>query len=319
MARHVSVFPRVPMMAVVVTVLCLFAAAACGSNGDEASDARDPGADRATDERSDLGGDADGADELSDGSDALPDPGVDTDSVTTCPGPVPTSLGLDPFYSQYCDVSGIPLVAHAGVDPSAMQIAAAATIEMLAHRPDVVEALADGPIRVGIIGRDQRTTEMPEWSDLYEAFPDTDWDTRARGLGATIDRPWVGAGEEDLLCLGTDPYLGESIFIHELSHTIDEFGLRVVDPMFADRLFTAFDDAIAAGLWAGTYAASSPEEYWAEGVQSYFDTNLADDFQHNHVDTRAELADHDPVLHDLVAESFGPTEWRLTCPDGSPA
>ena len=45
-------------------------------------------------------------------------------------------------------------------------------------------------------------------------------------------------------------------------------------------------------LWANTYAATNEQEYWAEGVQSYFDTNIEaipSNGIHNHVNTRAEL------------------------------
>lgn len=231
-----------------------------------------------------------------------------------CPGAVPTSLGLDAFYTQHCSVDGIPVVAHADVDPRALRLAVEATRALLAHRPDVAAAIADSRVRIGIIGRAQRTTQMPEWSDLYEAFPGTDWDERARGLGATVERPLVGAGEENLLCLAEDRYLGESILVHELAHTIHEFGVRVVEPSFDDRLDAAWVAALDAGTWDGTYAATNEAEYWAEGVQSYFDANLGDTFEHGPIDTRAELEAQDPALFALADEVFGPSEWRPACP-----
>lgn len=236
----------------------------------------------------------------------------------TASGPPPPELGFDPFYAQYCDVGGIPLLAHGDVDPVAMARAGDVIDEMLDFRPDVRAALAVSTVRVGIMGVAQVTTDMPEWSDLNEAFPDTDWDTRGRGFGATVDRPLVAAGEENLLCLPEDLYLGESIWVHELSHTVLQFGLEQVDPTFYPRLSDAYASAMAEGLWLDTYAATDPDEYWAEGVQSYFDTNLADDFQHNDVDTRDELAAYDPTLFTLVEEAFGPSDWRHLCPDGSP-
>lgn len=231
-----------------------------------------------------------------------------------CPGPVPASAGLDPFYGRYCDVLGIPLVASTVVSPKAMRTAAAYMRRMLAHRPDVARVLAASTVRVGVIGRAQRTTQMPEWSDLNTAFPDTDWDERARGLGATVDRPLVGAGEENLLCLPEDRYLGESIFVHELSHTVLEFGAQAVDPAFRGRVETAYADAMAAGRWKGTYAATNADEYWAEAAQSFFDTNLADDVQHNSVDTRVELRRYDPAVYRLLVDVFGTGTWRPRCP-----
>ena len=48
------------------------------------------------------------------------------------------------------------------------------------------------------------------------------------------------------------------------------------------------------GLWKGKYAATNFHEYWAEGVQSWFDTNRENDHDHNHVNTREELKDVRP-------------------------
>ncbi|MGB3258338.1 MAG: hypothetical protein WBA72_10180, partial [Ornithinimicrobium sp.] len=233
-----------------------------------------------------------------------------------CPGPVPEDLDveLDAFYDQYCDVFGVPVVADEDVDPAAVRRSADIMSRMLDHRPKIGRRMADFSIRVAIIGRDQQTTDMPEWSDLNEAFPETDWDTRTRGVGATFERPLVGAGEENLLCLPEDRYLGESIFVHELSHTIYDFGVTKVDGGFDARLSGAYDEAMAAGLWDGTYAATNPAEYWAEGAQSFYDTNLGAGPEHNGVDTREELRDYDPALYSLVAEVFGEDSWRPGCP-----
>jgi len=74
---------------------------------------------------------------------------------------------------------------------------------------------------------------------------------------------------------------------------------------------------MAASLWQDTYAATNEEEYWAEGVQSYFDVNLASDPPdgiHNHVDTRAKLAAYDPALYALVDEVFAGAVLANPCP-----
>ena len=41
------------------------------------------------------------------------------------------------------------------------------------------------------------------------------------------------------------------------------------------------------GLWKGKYASVNHHEYFAEGVQSWFDNNRENDHDHNHVNTRA--------------------------------
>ena len=124
----------------------------------------------------------------------------------------------------------------------------------------------------------------------------------------------VSCGEENLLGYPGDPYSTENILIHEFAHGIQSMGLRTADPTFNGRLRKTFDKAIAAGLWKGSYAATNMGEYWAEGVQSWFDTNRQNDSSHNHVNTREELKEYDPGLAKLVEEVFGDTPWRYQRP-----
>jgi len=69
-----------------------------------------------------------------------------------------------------------------------------------------------------------------------------------------------------------------------------------------------------SGLWKGKYASVTRDEYFAEGVQSWFDNNRENDHDHNHVNTRAELIEYDPGLAALCREVFGDTELRYTKP-----
>ncbi|MBN2473042.1 MAG: hypothetical protein JXB62_00440 [Pirellulales bacterium] len=69
------------------------------------------------------------------------------------------------------------------------------------------------------------------------------------------------------------------------------------------------------GLWKGKYASSNRAEYWAEGVQSWYDTNRENDHDHNHVNTREELREYDPDLAALIAEKLGESLWRYQRPE----
>jgi hypothetical protein len=91
-------------------------------------------------------------------------------------------------------------------------------------------------------------------------------------------------------------------------------GLVTTDPTFDDRLKKVYWEALEEGLWKGTYAASNRMEYWAEMVQSWFDTNRQNDDQHNHINTRAELKEYDPRVAALCEEVFGDGEWRYLKP-----
>src|SRR5262249_13550872 len=154
-------------------------------------------------------------------------------------------------------------------------------------------AIATNKVRLAVMAWNEFTTDIPEHSDLKTQVY---WDRRARGLGATRARPAVSCAEENILCYPGDPYAAENILIHEFAHTIHEIGLGRLDPTFDRRLKAAFKDATERGLWKNTYAGSNPSEYWAEGVQDWFDNNRENDSQHNQINTRAELKEYDPPL-----------------------
>ncbi|MBI2924772.1 MAG: hypothetical protein HYY24_03600 [Verrucomicrobia bacterium] len=237
-------------------------------------------------------------------------------SVTTVPPALVESLQLRPFYTKHVSARGFPVLASERVSNFALLEAAYLTDQMLAGRDDIRAALIKNKVRFAVMAHDEFKTMVPEHSDLQ---PAKYWDKRARGLGATPRRPAVSCGEENLLGYPGDPYATENILIHEFAHAIHEMGLNTVDPTFDPRLKAAYEQALAAGLWKGAYAATSRNEYWAEGVQSWFDTNRENDPQHNHVNTRAELNAYDPALAKLIAEVFGDRPWRYRRPADRPA
>ncbi len=242
-------------------------------------------------------------------------PPLDDERQGIRPCPVtapPASLGLDPFYTKYVNAHGLPIVGSAKVSDAALSEAAFLVDQMLSHRPEIREAMKNSKMRVAVMAYSERTTDLPEHRNLK---PKAYWDWRARGLGASRETPVVSCGEENMLGYRGDPYSTENILIHEFGHGIDGVGLRAVDPTFRARLRKVYQEAMEKGLWKGTYAASNPAEYWAEAVQSWFDTNRQNDDQHNHVDTREELKEYDPEMAKLCAEVFGDGPWRYVRPD----
>jgi hypothetical protein len=228
----------------------------------------------------------------------------------------PTALGLDPFYQKYCAVNGLPIVSSGEVPDDALEQAALIIKGMLNGRPDIIAQMVNNNTRVGIIGINEVTTDLPEYADLYQQFPGSDWDSY-RGIGATPFIPVSSVGEENLLCYSSDPYLGESIMVHEFSHSIKIMALEFMDADFHNIVNTAYQSALSNNLWDNTYAGSHVEEYWAEGVQSYFETNFeADppDGVHNHVNTRAELQAYDPTLYQLIDDVFQGIVYTPVCP-----
>lgn len=219
---------------------------------------------------------------------------------------------LPTFYKQCILLEGFPVVASEKVSPVALQEAAYLVQQMLRKRPDVLRELAKNKVRLAVMGRNEYTCDVPEHSKLRPAGY---WNRRARGLGPSPDAPAVSCGEENLLCLKGDHYGTENILIHEFAHAIHLMGLNTLDRKFDQRLSEMYDSAIRAGLFVGTYAGSNHAEYFAEAVQSWFDTNRENDREHNHVNTREELKKYDPAISGMMAEIFGDDEWRYVRPE----
>jgi len=220
-------------------------------------------------------------------------------------------FGLSDFYQQHVDIGGLPVLASKRVQPAAVLEARHLIEQMIGHRPDILTAMAENRCRFTVMATGEMTTDVPEHSDLE---PKSYWDRRARGLGATSERPAVSCGEENLLGIEGDPYSTENILIHEFAHAIHSMGLSTVDETFDPRLRRAYEQALEKGLWQGVYAGTNHHEYWAEGVQSWFDTNRENDREHNDIDTRSELLTYDPALASLCREVFGDGEWRYRHP-----
>ncbi|MCX6976420.1 MAG: hypothetical protein NTX04_00470 [Verrucomicrobia bacterium] len=86
-------------------------------------------------------------------------------------------------------------------------------------------------------------------------------------------------------------------------------------PSNADAQVTEKDKVlIVFGGPKQCYAAGNSAEYWAEGVQDWFDTNRTMDHDHNHIHTRAQLKEYDPLLAKLCQEVLGDSDWRFVSP-----
>ena len=238
------------------------------------------------------------------------------DYVSANIGPVPESLGVNPFYRKYTDAHGIPVLASEKVPDAALLVARDIVNTMLAGRPDLRKALIERKWRTGVIAEVEMTMDIPEYSRMKRpgAPPDEpvnqlDRDyhaNRSRGLGGN---PTTGA-EENLLGYPGTRYFGEHIFVHEFSHAIMGGGIRTVDPAMYAEIRAAYDEAMAAGKYVHPdgrkhYATTNPSEYWAEGAQWWFFSNYGECFAGNiKVESPEEFQAYDPKLHALLARVF---------------
>ncbi|WP_246222840.1 hypothetical protein [Maribellus comscasis] len=228
----------------------------------------------------------------------------------------PEELNLDPFYKKYAKVNGIHIMSSNRVPDSAFVVACAIVDFMTGGLPEpVLNQMVKLKTRVGIMARYEGTTDIPEHAYLVN---DTmlNWDVRARGLGGTVHLPLTTCAEENLLCYQIDKYYAEDILIHEFSHTIHGVGIMPIDSAFNGLLQEKLDAAIAQGKYKNTYAATNIWEYWAEGVQNWFNVNAEvkqPDGKHNWVNTREDMKKYDPDLYEIVSRYFPDSETSPSC------
>ncbi|XP_076096845.1 uncharacterized protein LOC143067450 isoform X1 [Mytilus galloprovincialis] len=238
-----------------------------------------------------------------------PGKATSTDSCDHVRG-VPTELrsssvmkphGLATFYQKYTEAYGIPILSSWNVNDDALKRACYITRFLFADNYAVRNSFYQRSGRSAVIGVHEGTTSIPEHSHMDPSF----WDNRARGLGATDSAPVSTGGEENLLCLQNDRYHSEDIYLHEFAHGVANLGARYGISGWFQRLENQYKTAKQQGLWAHTYSMSSSAEYFAEGVQSFFNVNdysATPNGIHGPISTRDKLRTYDPALYQLIEE-----------------
>ena len=222
---------------------------------------------------------------------------------------IPEGKNIPSFYQKYIETEGLYVTSSGKVSDEALLKACDIISLMLAKRPDVKAHMVKKGCHVMIIGKDEETCDLPEFAYICNCEDSIKyWNWRARGFGgAPEDEFSSSCGEENLLALPQDKYVGENILIHEFAHLIHTVGIVGVEPDFNERLEALRQNAIRKGLWEKTYAVSNKEEYFAECVQSFFNCNrYAEPANgvHNWVNRRTKLKTYDPDMYRLLQEYF---------------
>jgi len=235
----------------------------------------------------------------------------------------PAALGLDPFYSKYADAFGIPIVSSKRVPDAALLLARDIVNYMLLERPDIRRVMVERHSRVLVMAESEGEMDLPErrnWTKpakddprltpreraTYDApngigaMTDAEyWNNRARGMGGSI----TSAAEENILGYPGTKYFGEHILVHEFSHNIMS-ALRTADPALFARIQPAYEAAKAAGKYRGQYAINTVAEYWAEGTQWWFWSNIEFYDGTTRVQSPDDLKAYDPALYDLLDQVY---------------
>ena len=219
--------------------------------------------------------------------------------------PPPSSLGLDAYYRKYLDAGGIPVVAPADVDDAELYHARDMMAAMLSNRPDLLASMAANNFRVVIFRHDgcRGPFQIPEIRDdlppgrcsLIAGW--ASWRFRRYAIAAVPNRKNVD--HDYVKC--------NNVLVHEFAHLVHysfqfSFDKKPHPKNLDSRIKSAYDAAMAAGLWKDTYASTNYSEYWAEAVTSWFLPYYLD-FKSSA--NSLKLADYDPGIASLVEEVFG--------------
>jgi hypothetical protein len=174
------------------------------------------------------------------------------------------------FFAKRLDYEGIPIKAPTNVVDEAFFAAQSRLSMMLTNLPSVRARLRAAGAELHIIGRDQVTTDLPEWRQdkgkALEEYHGLTRDQRTRGMGGLL----TSCGEENLLKLEKDRYRGRDICVHEFAHSILDHG---VSKGVAQKVREQYHRSLDRGLWVGSYAGSNAGEFFAELTMWYFGTH----------------------------------------------
>ena len=197
-------------------------------------------------------------------------PAADGDAKAT----TPAITVIDPpergFFGKRLDYDGIPLKAPTNVVDAALFAAHDRLSMMMSNLPSVRAKLRAAGAELQIIGRNQVTTDLPDWQHdkgkpLAE-YHGLTRDQRTRGMGGLH----TYCGEENLLRLEQDRYRGRDICVHEFAHNILGSGTSRV---FHEQVRAQHRRSLDRGLWVGSYGGSNLDEFFAELSMWYFGTH----------------------------------------------
>jgi hypothetical protein len=246
----------------------------------------------------------------------------------------PDKFKIDPYYTKFTWAREFTVLGSKHVSDEALLAANDIVRKMFAYRHDILKAMIADGVRLVVLGRNERLSDLPEFNDAKNQAGSDE----VRYLDYTPSLKRIVVAEENVLGLAEEPFAGKcmvvSLFAKGLYHVA---GLRGVDPDFerrrgkqqyelrVKRLDIEFDhrlqklheEAMSKNLWQGTPAARSRVEYWAAGVEAYFDAAGADmppTGADRSITTREALQAYDPNLFALVEETMaykGHVDWRL--------
>jgi alpha-glucosidase len=247
--------------------------------------------------------------------------------------PPPAQYKIPPYYSKFTYAREFPVLGSKHVGDETLLRANDTVRKMFAYRHDILKAMITDGARLVVLGRHERLSELPEFgNDGQKAGFD-----EVRYLDYTPDRKLLVVPEENVLRLPGEPFAGKDMVVSVFAKGLyrvaglrpalqgaprgpkQQYELRVqrLDIEFDRKLQKLQEEARARGLWKGTAADRDRAEYWAAGVEAYFDAAGDGPAPHGAdrpITTREALRGYDPGLFALVDETMAYREhvdWRV--------
>jgi len=254
----------------------------------------------------------------------VPDPKTRVQNATNrlqftgCSGPVqqyPSNWPNSHYYKRYCSTYfGLSIVTDGIVPDEALHRTAIILDSMMQNMASYVpDIMKQSGFRQAVMGRypSETVTSLPEYSHLDPDF----WRDR-RGCGATVGTPVGCNAEEDVLCYPDDLYPEMDITVHEFGHSLHWLGFGQLWPEFQIDLDACYNNAYANSLWGwgyvGAYAMQNSDEYFAQGLMSYFDVQWP--YDQDAPTNRDQLFTMDPQFASFIDRWMYQNNWRGGCP-----
>jgi hypothetical protein len=248
--------------------------------------------------------------------------------------PPPARFKIDPYYTKFTYAREFIVLGSKHVSDEALLVANDTIRKMFAYRHDILKAMIDNGARLVVLGRKEKLSDLPEFKGSKKKISFDE----VRYLDYTPSLKLMVVPEENVLGLPGEPFAGKGMVLSCFARGLYQVtGLRPVDPGFARRrdkqqyelrvkrmdvefdqkLRKAYEAALSKDLWKGTTAARDRGEYWAAGVEAYFDAVGAGEPPHGAdrpITTREALKGYDANLYGLVDETMAYREhvdWRF--------
>lgn len=237
----------------------------------------------------------------------------------------PAKFKIDPYYTKFTWAREF-IVVGKGASDEAMLKANDTIRKMFAYRHDILKALINDNAKLVVLGKGEKLTDLPECRAVEGKIK---IDPQARRLSYNPDCKIVVIAEEDIAASTANakqvasPVIGEfakALYVATATRPVDpnwdkrgrdvqQYELRVkrLDIQFDEKLKQIYQSAADKGFQPANPAKRV--DYWAEGVQAYFDAGGG-----LKISTREQLKEADPELFALVHETMAYADrqdWRF--------